>query len=66
VLDLTPKELEANLWCLHVVAAGYGHEPPGGSVLDSLKRKLLNEAQAIPRKAADIPGYEVAVKGKGW
>lgn len=45
MLDLTPKETEAALWCIHTVSLGYGHEPPDGSVLDALKRKLLTEVE---------------------
>lgn len=40
-LMLTDRELEAALWCIHTVSLGYCHEPPDGTVLDGLKRKLL-------------------------
>lgn len=66
MVDLTEKETEAALWCIHTVAAAFSHEPPYGSVLDSLKRKLLEEARLVPRKAADIPEPTVVVQGKGW
>lgn len=66
MVDLTPKEVEAGLWCIHTVSAAYSHEPPDGSVLDGLKRKLLAEAQAGRRRGADIPGPSVVVEGKGW
>jgi hypothetical protein len=44
MVDLTPKEAEAALWCIHTVALAYSTEAPDGSVLDGLKRKLLEEA----------------------
>lgn len=56
MLDLTAKELEAALWCIHTVSLGYGHEPPDGSVLDGLKLKLQEEAGAAPAKAGVITG----------
>lgn len=39
-LELSEKETEAALWCIHTVSLAYSHEPPSGSVLDGLKRKL--------------------------
>ncbi len=66
MVDLTARETEATLWCIHTVSLGYGHDPPDGSVLDSVKRKLLTEARAAPRKAPDFPEVRVVVKGKGW
>jgi hypothetical protein len=66
MLDLTPRETEAALWCIHTVSLGYCHEPPDGSVLDGLKHKLLENAQPAPRKAADIPAPVVVVEGRGW
>jgi len=64
MLDLTPKETEAALWCIRTVSAAYSHEPPDDSVLGGLRRKLLD--QATPRKAADIPAPVVVVEGTGW
>lgn len=44
-LELSEKETEAALWCIHTVALAFSHEPPSGSVLDGLKQKLLEAQQ---------------------
>jgi hypothetical protein len=57
---LTERETEAALWCIHTVSLGYGHEPPDGSVLDSLKQKLL-EASAPPVSVPPGPQAQSSV-----
>jgi hypothetical protein len=45
MVDLTPQEIQALLWCAHTVDLAYGHGPPQGSVLDSATEKLHAELQ---------------------
>lgn len=66
MVDLTARETEAALWCIHTVALAYSTEPPDGSVLDGLKRKLLAQPHLAARKGAGIPAPTVVVEGKGW
>lgn len=65
MLELSRKEIEAGLWCIHTVSAAFSAEPPDGSVLDGLKLKLQAEAQAAPAKPGDIAGDFEPSDGKG-
>jgi hypothetical protein len=40
-VELTERQIEAALWCIHTVALAYSTEAPDGSTLDGLKQALL-------------------------
>jgi DICT domain-containing protein len=43
MVDLTPSEIRALLWHLHVVDHAYGDQPPENDTIESARGKLERE-----------------------